>query len=170
MNRTVLNPDVLLLVFSLAHMRTKLALMSTCQTLYKEGGKQLLKDNDHVLELRTERHLDSFIRFMDADAGSRMRHLRNLNLDIDPNLSRPVAKRLGKMLKRLGGLALGSRLTDLNINNPESLLSIHPFLSRKIAGLTSIKRINLGGVGKRSVKMLKSMQSELQSVEIWFDE
>ncbi|PIL36330.1 hypothetical protein GSI_00018 [Ganoderma sinense ZZ0214-1] len=161
MNRTVLNVDVLLLVFSLAHKQTQLALMSTTRVLYREGGKQLLKDMDGVW-LGTEPRLESFLLFMDADGGSRMRYLHRLILDINLNLSRPVAKRFKNMLNRLAPV---SRLTDLSILHLEPLLSAHPFLSKAIANLTSIKTIDLFTVGKRSVKMLKSMQSELETVE-----
>ncbi|KAM5537780.1 hypothetical protein V8D89_008548 [Ganoderma adspersum] len=164
MNKTVLNADVLLLVFSLAHKQTKLALMSTCQVLYREGGKQFLKSVN--VRLRRQSQLKSFLRFMDADGGSRMRSLHRLFLGTNCSLSsRSVAKRFKQMLKRLSPV---SRLTDLTILSLEPLLSAHPPLARAIAGLTSLKEIDFHDAGKLSLKMLKSMKSKLETAEIYF--
>ena len=164
MNRMVLNADVLLLVFSLAHKQTKLALMSTCQVLYREGGRQFLKSEN--VGLGRENRLKSFLRFIDADGGSRMRSLGRLTLDINLSLSLSVAKRFRKMLERLGPI---SRLTDLTILCLEPLLSSHPPLAKAIAGLTSLKDVDFQDVGKLSLKMLKSMKSELETADIGFE-
>ncbi len=164
MDRTVLNADVLLLVFSLARKQTKLALISTCQVLYREGGKQLLKSTE--VRIEREPKLESFLLFMDADGGSRMRSLHRLRLDIKLNTqSRSVAERLKKMISRLAPV---SQLTSLSILSLESLLATHPPLSKAIAKLTSIKKIYFYSVGRRSLKMLNSMQSKLESVDIVF--
>ena len=164
MNRMVLNADVLLLVFSLAHKQTKLALMSTCQVLYREGGRQFLKSEN--VGLGRENRLKSFLRFIDADGGSRMRSLGRLTLDINLSLSLSVAKRFRKLLERLGPV---SRLTDLTILCLEPLLSSHPSLAKAIAGLTSLKDVDFQHVGKLSLKMLKSMKSELETADIGFE-
>ncbi|KAI1781593.1 hypothetical protein LXA43DRAFT_1088050 [Ganoderma leucocontextum] len=165
MNGTVLNVDVLLLIFSLAHQGTKLALMSTCQVLYREGGKQFLKSV--AVTLDTENRVKSFVRFMKADGGSRMRSLRTLDLDLGKP-SKSVAEQLTQIINPLTSI---SQLTDLSICYLEPLLFAHPPLSRAIARLTSIEDINLGSIGKLSLKMLKSMQSKLKRAEItmWDD-
>lgn len=160
MNRVTLNADVLLAVFSLAGNQTKLALMSTCQALYRQGGKQFLKSVD--VKLDAERRVESFHRFMEADGGSRGRFLRRLYIDLE-NPSKAVGVQLKTMLTRLTPV---SHLMDLNISHLEPLLSVYPPLSRTIATLTSLKNVSIRCLGERSLEMLGSMQSKLTTVRL----
>ncbi|KAM5537779.1 hypothetical protein V8D89_008547 [Ganoderma adspersum] len=163
MNRPVLNADVLLLIFSAADVQTKLALISTCQVLYREGGKRFPPTK--YVRPRTERRPESFLRFMDADGGSRMRSLHTLDISLrEQEPSESIAEDLSKMLTRLAPV---SRLTELCIYPLETFLSTHPPLSRAIASLSTIEDIRFSEVGERSLELVRSMEAKLTKVIFW---
>ncbi|OSD01305.1 hypothetical protein PYCCODRAFT_538000 [Trametes coccinea BRFM310] len=165
MDRPHLNYDVLLLVMSFSDKQTLSCLMRTCKELYRPATRYLLEGG---ADIESEEHIVSFLPFLRADAPYRASLLRQLRIDLGyyGDVSSDAASLLEELLLCL---APAGYLTDLILWNSEPLLRSHPDLSTAIAQLSTLRYLEVYGVGQLGCRMLSELQATLAIAHISFE-
>ncbi|KAI0690936.1 hypothetical protein C8T65DRAFT_763806 [Cerioporus squamosus] len=97
----VLNHDVLIHALSVSDsLAAAMSLMATCRFLYHEGARIVLTK---PIKLVPERCIVSFLAFLQAEDGTRLRHLRGLRLHA-PDTSSEVMTRLASAIHKSDNL------------------------------------------------------------------
>ncbi len=136
------------------------ALMKTCRPLYRAGPRYLLRRGVHIRFART---LVSFLSFMGAEGGARLKHLKELSIDVQFNISN-LAGLLSAFIDRYAHALV---ISTLHINDAEALLGAGtPPLSNTFARLRTITNLELLGVGRHAASFLRAMESKLETAHL----
>ncbi|RPD52566.1 hypothetical protein L227DRAFT_39638 [Lentinus tigrinus ALCF2SS1-6] len=155
--------DVLLEMMDFLPPSGLVALLQTCKTLRKEGGKKLLLRMEEVDV--APQHLSSFCRFMLVDDGYRISFLRQslcLRDDAGMRVDPETPAMLVEILSRITGLR------RLRLECADWLFVAIPDLSDAISGMTCLQEFTMGlrFQNDEAEKMLLLMQSQLKSANI----
>ena len=154
----ILNFDVLLHIIDQSEsQKSKLAMMSTCRLLYREGVKTLLR-GQVVLGL-SQKQLKSFLSFLLKEPNVRYRRLRDLRLDTY-DLSSRLAQKFGSVCPMM------TSLERLEMGYPETMLLSHPAVMKGLAQLKSLKHLKLASAGEKVHKLLKLLHAPLQTLSV----
>ncbi|KAI0701537.1 hypothetical protein C8T65DRAFT_612284 [Cerioporus squamosus] len=153
--------DVLVSVMdTMPRQRDISAMMKTCRPLYRAGPRYLLKRGVHI---RLARSLVSFIAFMSVEDGARVKHLKELSIEVQFNTSN-LAELLSTFLNQSVNALV---LNTLRIDGAEVLLGAgSPPLSHEFARLRTITHLELLGVGRHAASFLRTMESKLEAAHI----
>ncbi|RPD76858.1 hypothetical protein L226DRAFT_569100 [Lentinus tigrinus ALCF2SS1-7] len=157
--------DVLLEMMDFLPASGLVALLLTCKTLRKEGGKKLLLRIEEVDV--APQHLSSFCRFMLVDDGYRIPFLRHslcLRDDAGMRVDPETPAMLVEILSRI------TRLRRLRVECADWLFIAIPELSDTIASMTCLQEFTMGlrFQNDDAEKMLLFMQSQLKSADIMY--
>ncbi|KAI1782345.1 hypothetical protein LXA43DRAFT_1104238 [Ganoderma leucocontextum] len=157
-----LNDDILLFVLSLSSLQTATSMMATCHFLYHEGAKVILHDSPMSFEEKmSDDKAISLLRFIQAEHLSRCPHVRKLHVFMHP-MPDFIVGTLMDLLPHLTSL-------DTLFASIERTLDAHPNLLPPFAALQSVETIFMISVGVHSCELVKTLQSQLVSVVIYFD-
>ena len=136
-------------------------MMATCHFLYHEGAKSILRDTTMSFEERTsEKNALSLLRFIQAEDLSRCSYIRTLHV-MTPSLPAAIADALIQLVPRMTSL----KVLFVAI---ESAIKSHPDLLPAFSSLKNVENILVANAGKRSLELLRTIQSPLVEAEIYF--
>ncbi|RDX47261.1 hypothetical protein OH76DRAFT_1557909 [Lentinus brumalis] len=159
-----LNLDALLEVFCRTNMSTQSQIMKTCRVLYREGGKQLVRQN--VVSLRTEAQLASFLLFMRADGLSRMPYIRALTVGSKGHKSSQAIEWLVELFAEL--VACASGLQKLSYHCVHKNPAMDGRLAAHIASMTTLTVLSVSRMDHPTWAILQHIRSRLTTAHFEF--
>ncbi|KAM5545143.1 hypothetical protein V8D89_001254 [Ganoderma adspersum] len=139
------------------------ALMGTCRLLYELGPAYALR---HGVTLRAKWQVASFMSFMLAGT-NRLTYMRSLDLGpavFERRLNIELHGTGASFAELLGHPA--SALDTLILRDMEKLLVCNPHLLTPLVNMTSLKRLDVYGVGRTAREALGMMRSHLVSATV----
>ncbi|KAI0708032.1 hypothetical protein C8Q76DRAFT_800311 [Earliella scabrosa] len=149
-----LDDDILLLVVSFASPSSCATLMRTSKFFYREVPTFILRQS---ICLPSSYDVEKLVRFIAPEGFSRCRHVRELVLKLE-HISYDVGRELARCVRRM------EQLHVLCIVHGEPLLADCPDLCDAVAGLTSLRQLDISHVGLLSCGLLKAAPPGLVSI------
>ena len=136
-------------------------MMATCNFLYLEGAKIILRDTPMSFDEGTsEIKALSVLRFIQAEDLSRCSCIRTLHV-IMPFVPETIANALIQLVPRMTSLKVPFVAV-------ESALKSHPDLLPAFSSLRNVQNLLVANAGERSLELLRTIQSPLVEAEIYF--
>ncbi|PIL32885.1 hypothetical protein GSI_05003 [Ganoderma sinense ZZ0214-1] len=154
--------DILMEVMTISRAEAAV-LMRTCRLLYDLGPPYVLRDG---VALHSKSQTKSFVSFMLADT-ARLAYMRSLDLGpeiFDRRLSLEPHGTAASFADLLGHPA--TVLDTLILRNMEKLLVYNPHLLTPLVNMTSLRRLDVYGVGRVARDALRMMRSHLLSATV----
>ncbi|KAI0704747.1 hypothetical protein C8Q76DRAFT_801647 [Earliella scabrosa] len=154
--------DILSTVAQHADTETILSIMRCCRSLHREAIRALLAKPvslDRSFGCRRDKTIDSFLRFMGAEDGTRWRLLRGLvfgGIRLEPETARAVAE----------GIRCAPNIESLEFEEFEDMLISHRILGDALATLHKVKHIKLSHAAKHTCQFLERVQWPLVTAEL----
>ncbi|KAI0830659.1 hypothetical protein BC628DRAFT_1312414 [Trametes gibbosa] len=156
----LLHADILATIVAFAPLEAISPMMRASRFFYHEGPKALLR---HGVGLDTDETVAKFIRFINAEGGTRSRYVTELYIIFDEYdegtvMSESSAELLSGLLRTL----TFDRLTTLHIDRCETTLVAYPSLLTALKGLPDVRDIALDSCGKRACDLVSGLGGHLR--------